>query len=139
MSSVDLRPVEVDVPLLEFPAGIPGFSDAHVWALVQVGDDPSPFRVLTCIDRPGIELLVMEPFSLFPDYEPELSDDDAERLGISRADEVAILAIVNLANGVEAATVNLLAPLVVNTTTNVCAQVVLEGEQALRAPLDFSS
>ena len=131
MASTDL-----DVPTLNFAAGIPGFPDARQFALVWWGDEDGPFSIMTSLEDSALEFLVVPPLSFFPDYEPEIDDDTAERLGLESADDALVLVIVTVGDEPTGATANLLAPIVVNRHTREAAQVVLAaGDMALRAPL----
>ena len=126
----------LDVPTLNFAAGIPGFPEARQFALVWWGEDDNTFSILTSLEQTGLEFLVVPPLTFFPDYEPEIDDDTAERLGLESAEDAIVLVIVTVGDDPGAATANLLAPVVVNRHTREAAQVVLtEGNQPLRAPL----
>ena len=126
-----------DVPAISFAAGLPGFPDAHRFALVYWGDDDeTPFSILTCLDEPDLEFLVVPPVVFFPDYAPEIDDATAERLGITAADDALLLVIVNIGDDPSTATANLLAPIVVNRHTREAVQAVLsDADHDLRAPL----
>jgi len=131
MASTDL-----EVPTLNFAAGIPGFPEVRQFALVWWGDEDGPFSIMTSLEDSTLEFLVVPPLSFFPDYAPEIDDDTAERLGLASADDALVLAIVTIGDDPTGATANLLAPIVVNRHTREAAQVVLTtGDVPLRAPL----
>lgn len=70
-----------------------------------------------------------------PDYNPEITDEQAHLLGLEDPAEARVLVVANPSDG--GTTVNLLAPVIINTRTWQCAQVILEnGDWPLRAPLD---
>jgi flagellar assembly factor FliW len=127
---------DVEVPTLNFAAGIPGFPDARQFALVWWGDEDGPFSIMTSLEDSKLEFLVVPPLTFFPGYAPEIDDDTAERLGLEAADDAIVLVIVTVGDDPSDATANLLAPVVVNRHTREAAQVVLtEGNLPLRAPL----
>lgn len=135
MSAVEIETVE-EIPEIIFHAGIPGFPDARRFTLVWWGDESSPFSILSCLDDPSLEFLVVPPLAFFPLYAPEIDDDTVERLGIETEDDVILLVIVTTGDDASKATANLLAPIVINRHTRQAAQTVLaEGEHPLRAPL----
>lgn len=126
----------LDVPTLNFAAGIPGFPELRQFALVWWGDEDGPFSILTSLEETSLEFLVVPPHTFFPDYAPEVDDDTAERLGLETADDAILMVIVTVGDDPGSATANLLAPIVVNRHTREAAQIVLDdGEQPLRAPL----
>jgi flagellar assembly factor FliW len=60
------------------------------------------------------------------DYLVEISDDDAALLGVASADDLLLFNIVNYrAESPDAATVNLIGPILVNRRTRVGRQVVI--------------
>lgn len=73
-----------------------------------------------------IHFIVIEPGGIIPEYEPELFDIDAERLGLTEPGEAMILNVLTLCRQepVEA-TVNLVGPIVVNRRTRVGRQLVI--------------
>ncbi|QWS34644.1 flagellar assembly protein FliW [Curtobacterium aetherium] len=85
----------------------------------------------------GVEdprLYLLDAAVHLPDYAPELSDEQAERIGLVRAEEAMLLVVANPDAG--GTTVNLLAPVVVNARTGVGAQFILEDQDLpLRAEL----
>ena len=72
-----------------------------------------------------MEFVVTHPGLFFPDYEPEIDDDTAERLELKAADDALLLVIVTVADPVAGSTANLLGPIVVNRHTRAAAQAVL--------------
>ena len=126
-----------EIPELVFGAGLPGFPDAHRFALVRFDEDgDAPFAILRCLDTPDLEFVVVHPFEFFPSYAPELDDETTERLDLRSADDAVILAIVTVPDEVKDATANLAAPIVVNRRTRQAAQALLgDIDLDLRAPL----
>jgi flagellar assembly factor FliW len=119
---------DAELPELHFADGLPGFPDVRRFVLISLGD--GPFSVLRNIDGgpeppSGPEFVVTHPGLFFPDYEPEIDDDTAERLGLKSADDALLLVIVTVADPVAASTANLLGPIVVNRHTRAAAQAVL--------------
>lgn len=116
-----------DLPVLHLGGGLPGFPGAHHWVLIEIEGD-GPFRLLRSVDIDDLELLVTAPHAFFPDWEFELPDHEAVRIGLTDAADALVLAIVTTGEAPQDATANLLAPVVVNLRTLEGAQVVLDGE-----------
>jgi flagellar assembly factor FliW len=120
--------VETEIPELHFAAGLPGFPDVRRFVLVRLGDETSPFSMLRSIDDgTDVEFVVTHPGLFFPDYEPEIDDDIANRLSLTSADDALLLVIVTVATPISASTANLLGPIVVNRHTRAAAQAVLSN------------
>ena len=76
---------------------------------------------------------MVPPWVFYPDYEFDLDDAAAERLGLAVADDAIVLAVVTLRDRPEDATLNLLGPIVVNRHTHEAAQIVLPDDQLQRS------
>jgi len=118
---------EEAIPELEFAAGLPGFPEARRFVLTALGDADSPFSILRSLDQPELEFVVAPPGTFFPDYEPEIDDSVAGRLGLNTADDALLLVIITVAEQPANSTANLLGPLVVNRHTRSAAQAVLDA------------
>lgn len=126
------------LPALYFVGPIAGFPGHSAFVLTEI-DPESIVCALRSLDDPEVRFLVMPPGPCFPDYAPEITDDWAETLELSRAEDALVLVIVNAGTSVADATVNLMAPIVINTVTLRAAQVVLsDAALPLRAPLSVA-
>jgi flagellar assembly factor FliW len=121
-----------DASVIEFPQGLIGLGGRR-FALVARHPD-SPFAWLQSLDDPALALPVTRPGEFFPDYEVVLSDDDADRIGISDPADAELWVTVKAAPELEEFHANLRAPLVLAGGRGW--QVLNEAEEApLRAPL----
>lgn len=126
--------MEETLPEMHFATGLPGFPDVHRFVLVPWGEQDSPFSILRALDG-ELEFLVVPPAAFFPEYEPEIDDDNAAELGLGTADDAIVLVIVTVPERVHDATANLLGPLVINRHTRQGRQVVLSEQWSTRQPL----
>jgi flagellar assembly factor FliW len=128
--------VTIDLREIRFASGLPGFPEAHRFALTEWGGDDSPFSLLRSLEHDGLEFLVAHPLSFFPDYAPEVDDETVERLDLHDADDALVLVIITVPETVADATANLAGPIVINRHTLEAAQAVLvSGSYELQAPL----
>jgi flagellar assembly factor FliW len=115
---------------VEPPLGLEPLTD---FTLEQI-EGPDGLFALQSVDDPARRMFLLNPAVYVPNYHPELSDAQAAALNLSTPDEAALFVIANHREGTT--TVNLLAPIVVNKTTNMCAQFILEGQDwPIQAPL----
>jgi flagellar assembly factor FliW len=129
-----------DLVQVTFPAGLPGFPNAHRFELAPWGPAGSPFLLLSSSDDPEIGFVVVPPWVFYPDYEFELDSGMAERLGLTASEDAVVFAVVTLRDVPSESTVNLLGPIVVNRFTHEAAQVVLPSAgYSVRAPLAIAS
>lgn len=131
---------QTDFVEIWFAAGLPGFPNAHRFQLRPWGPPGSPYLRLTATDDSNIGFVVVPPWVFYPDYEFDLDDVTAERLGLREADDAIVVAVVTLRDRPDEATMNLLGPIVVNRHTHEAAQIVLPTSgYSVRAPLAVAS
>jgi len=129
-------PVEVDEKkIILFPEGIPGLEQYQKYALLKF-EDSYPIDWLQSIDDPGICLPVINTFAVLPDYIFDIDDADVKALDLSSPDDLNVLSVVVIPEDIQGMTVNLAAPVIINTNTGNAKQVVLTGtEYNVRAPV----
>jgi flagellar assembly factor FliW len=133
----DTEPADLpsELPSLEFVGPVAGFPGHRLFVLAEL-DDSSLLRALRSLDDPGLRFLVLPPGPFFPDYAPDINDEWVRKLELTSADEALVLVVVTPGAVAGGATVNLLAPVVINTRTRRAAQVVLDDSTLpLRAAL----
>jgi flagellar assembly factor FliW len=111
----------------ELRGSILGFAELNEFQLLPVDDTAAqtPFAYLQSLEEPNIGFIVADPFSLYPDYQIELSEPEKTALGASDPKEVIVLVIVTVAEPFDRSTVNLLAPLLIHRSTFKGRQIVL--------------
>lgn len=122
--------------ILFFACGLPGLPpELTRFELFSLAPD-SPFFFLQSLEDENVGFILVNPFFFFPNYEFELPEEEATALGLASPEGVAVFCIVNPSRGWKYATVNLLAPVVVNVATGEARQVVLSDPRyGLRHPL----
>jgi flagellar assembly factor FliW len=104
--------VEIDPEtVIEFPDGLIGLGGSR-YALLA-GEPDSPFVWLHCIDDPTLSLPVTDPHRFFSGYQVELTDDDADRLGLDDSTPVDVYVTVVARAELAQFTANQKAPILV--------------------------
>lgn len=114
-----------ELPTIELVEAMPGFPADFRFELEHL-DDEGVLGQLRSLDRDGHQFLVVPAAHFFPTYEPVISDETVAALGIEAVEDVLVLLIVHAAQSLADTTVNLRAPLLVNTSTSKAAQVILD-------------
>lgn len=127
-----------DEAVITFPDGLIGLSGSR-YALVARTEE-SAFVWLHSLEDPGLSIPVTNPFRFFADYAVELSDSEAQRIGITDPAAADVWVTVRAGTSPEEFSVNLLAPILVSRTgAEVGAigwQVINEvPDMPVRAPL----
>lgn len=115
--------------ILTFPASLPGLPrELTRFSLTALSED-SPFSFLQSLQDDNTGFILINPFALYPDYEFDLPEEEAEILDLKASENLAVFCIVNTSRGLKSATVNLLAPVVLNTVTGKARQTVLSDKR----------
>ena len=134
LESERLGVIEVDESsFIERPSGWLGFEQTRRFALVQA-DEVGAYSWLHSVEDPGLAFLTVVPSFFFPDYEPDVPDDDVEALDLTDPDDAQVLCLVTIAG--DDVTANLLGPVVLNVANRTARQVVLADQGwSTREPL----
>lgn len=111
-----------DENVLQLPLGLLGFEQFKRYELLSRPEE-APFLWLQVLDQPNLAFVVVSPTAVAPDYEPEISDEDAHFLDLRTPEDALVFNIVTL-RGPNHATVNLKGPVLVNRRTLVGKQIV---------------
>jgi flagellar assembly factor FliW len=115
--------VEVDASrLLEFPAGLLGFSRSRRFALLQP-DERGVFFWLQSVEAADVAFVVTDPCLWVPDFSVTLRREQMAELGMAEGQSPQLLVIVNRRD--HGITANMQGPLVIHPITRVGMQVVL--------------
>jgi flagellar assembly factor FliW len=117
-----------DDAVLNFPAGIIGFSREHAFALIP-HQGSSYLAWLQSVTTPGLAFPVVSAHAFGEKYPDVPVGGAALAAGVQGNEEDYAVLIVLCAPIGQPATVNLLAPIIVNAQTHTGAQVILEGSR----------
>jgi len=128
----------LDVPedkIITFKEGLPGFPQIHRFAIL-VREELKPFQYLQALDDPPIALFVINPFMVDPTYEFRLTDSDMGDLNSNNSAELAVFAVATIPDDPSQATLNLMAPIVINDKDRCGKQVILhDSKYSVKHPL----
>jgi flagellar assembly factor FliW len=121
-----------DEAVIEFPSGLIGLGGSR-YALLARNED-SAFVWLHSLEDPDLAVPVTNPFRFFADFEVELSDDEAARIGLTEADDPSVYVTVRATESLEGFSANLYAPILISGGHG--HQVINQSANApVRAPL----
>lgn len=121
--------------VISFEEGLPGFENDRSFVLVLSDDPELPFHYLQSVDNPAVAFVVTSPFLFVEDYDFNLSDSVVEKLEIKSPEELYVYGVVTIPKKVQFSTINLTAPIIINTTNKMGMQVVLEDIDDISHPL----
>lgn len=124
--------------IIRFSNGIPGFPNEKEFVLLDLSDNPV-FQILQSVQTKYTAFFVINPFVFYKNYSFDLDDSILETLQINNDNEVIILSIVTLREPFQSSTINLKAPVVINSSKMLGKQYILNKEEyPSKAPMNLS-
>ncbi len=111
--------------IIYFEEGIPGFRDLKEYVLIE--DTESAFCYLQSIQEGNISFIMINPYLLKKDYTINIKEQYIEALGGGEDKEFSIYVIATILDTVEKATVNLVAPVLIQNEKRQGMQIILEN------------
>jgi flagellar assembly factor FliW len=125
----------LDVPdeaVLDFPNGLIGLGGTRYTLIAR--EESAPFLWLHSLEDPSLAIPVTNPWFFFSSYEVEVSDSEAERIGITDPADADVYVTVRAGETIEDFRANLRAPILVSGGRG--HQVINEAsDTSVRAPL----
>jgi len=112
---------DVELPddaVVEFPNGLIGLQGTR-YGLIPHGEDGT-FVWLQSMENPDLALPLTKPWSFFPTYEVELSDSEAERIGVSDPGQAEVFVTVRATEEAQNFSANLRAPIIISSGRGRC-------------------
>ncbi|WP_394523104.1 flagellar assembly protein FliW [Lacrimispora sp. JR3] len=114
--------------IIYFPDGLFGFTELKKYVPLAFQDNSDALISLQSLEDPNISFILMNPFQLYNDYSPVLSDEDKRLLDASyNEDNISYYVICVIHESMEDSTVNLKSPIAVNTDTRRARQIILDN------------
>lgn len=120
-----------------FTQGIPGLEEHHRFLLIPL-EEGIPFSYLQSIDEGILAILITNPFDYFQDYDFSLNEGTQVELQIEDPQDIEVWSIVKVNENLSEATINLLAPIIVNSKKRLGKQVILHNSgYTIKHPLSL--
>lgn len=120
--------------MYSFVKGIPGFEEYTKFACIDI--EGTPFSHLQSVENGDLALIIVDPFMFYSTYEFHLPDSVVQEMEIETPEHVHVRCVVTVIDSLEKATVNLLAPIVLNTKNKTGKQIVLhQSDYTTKHPL----
>ena len=118
-----------DTATFEFPEGLFGFPSLKRYAVESIPGGGDVLKQMVSVDDPDIAFTIVFPFAFFPDYAPDISEEDLKSVEAESAEQVLLYVIANVPQRFQETTVNLRAPLIFNPFTRKARQVILAEDR----------
>ena len=107
---------------VQLPLGLLGFEQTKEFQLLADPEE-APFAWLQSTQGAKLSFLIVDPFLVFPDYLPDISQEDADFLGLQNPQDAVVFNIVTLRTA-GSGSINLKGPIIINRRTRIAKQVI---------------
>lgn len=120
-----------------FPAGLFGFEEETDFLLLPFEGGENRMLCLQSMKTPSLAFTLLDPFYLCPQYTPVLQKSELRMFEVDSVEALCFYVLCAVKNPVSSSTVNLKCPIVINPTTNVARQIIMEtNSYTMRQSLD---
>ena len=112
-----------------FPNGLYGFEEEKEFLLIPFDGGQSALLCLQSTQTPGLAFILMDPFSLKPDYSPVLQPAELAELGVGHREELCYYVMCVVKQPISESTLNFKCPLAINPDTRVSMQIILDSNE----------
>lgn len=122
---------EIDYDLsdeIHFSVGLFGFDDEHSFLLLPFDGSNGSMLCMQSTVTPALAFVVLNPFSLAPDYSPVLQESELKQFGVKDRSELGYYVLCAVKNPVSDSTVNLKCPIVVHPETREARQIIMDTD-----------
>lgn len=115
--------------IIRIPTGLIGFESYTDYLPIPFYEGKDSMISLQSLEDEALSFILLNPFELFPDYQPTLSDTELKELGADSEKDISYYAISVIRDSLSDSTANLKAPLAVNAINRQAKQVILDNPE----------
>lgn len=126
-----------DDKIITLDKGIVGFPDLKRFTIIYDTEKEGKTTIMwfQSLDEPQFAMPVVVPGDIVPDYNPTVNDELLEPLGELTEENLYVLVTIKVPKNIEEMTINLKAPIIINTDTLKGGQIIVEDDVDVRFPV----
>ena len=113
---------------IQFPAGLFGFEEENDFLLLPFEGGENRMLCLQSTKTPSLAFTLLDPFYLCPQYTPVLQKSELQMFDVDTIEALCFYVLCAVKEPVSSSTVNLKCPVVINPTTGVARQIIMETD-----------
>lgn len=115
--------------ILHFREGLFGFEEEKQFLLLPFAGSDGTLLCFQSVVTPMLAFVAMNPFTLRPDYAPQLQASELKALKVSDSHALSFYVLCAVREPVAQSTVNLRCPVAINEDTYQAMQVILDTNE----------
>ncbi|MEI3607468.1 flagellar assembly protein FliW [Pseudogracilibacillus sp. SE30717A] len=126
-----------DEKIIQFESGLPGFNDETKFVILDIPGNEL-MQILQSIQTPDLAFIVTNPHYYYKNYTFKLDEPIIDSLNIQEEKNIVILAIMTIQEPFHLSTINLQAPIIINSKNKQAKQYILPYDQyEMKAAISF--
>lgn len=123
-----------DDKIIVLESGMIGFPDMRNFTLIydEEKGDKANIMWFQSMDDPQTAFPVINPMKIKEDYNPSVSEELLKPLGEMKPEDTFVLVTMRVPKDIEDMSINLKAPIIINTSNNKGAQIIVEDDLPVR-------
>lgn len=120
-----------DSKIITFENGIVGFPELRRFTLIHNEErtEPNSVHWLQSMDEPAFAMPVLDPLLVEENYNPMVESELLKTLGDLNPEEMLVLVTLTVPQDVKLMSVNLRAPIIINSENRMACQIILDSDQ----------
>ncbi|RFU68298.1 flagellar assembly protein FliW [Peribacillus saganii] len=110
--------------IITFAKGIPGFPDETQFIMFPLAQDTN-LLIMQSVQTSQLAFVIVSPFDFYKEYDFILEQSVVDQLELESPEQAEVYAILSIKDPFELTTANLQAPVIINKTTLLAKQVIL--------------
>lgn len=116
--------------IIHFHKGLMGFEEYKDFTIIyDVENKGSKISWLQCATEANIALPIMNPLDVVSDYNPFIAEASLNQLEGLSEENMAVFTVVTVPADVKKMTINLKAPIIINSDTTQAIQVIADNKE----------
>ncbi|MCI5502387.1 MAG: flagellar assembly protein FliW [Lachnospiraceae bacterium] len=117
--------------IIHFDNGLLGFEEYKDYTILyDIDEEEKPlFSWLQSVDEKGLAFPVVNPLDVDENYNPTVDDEILNSLGDINEENMIVLLLATIPKDVKEASVNMRAPLVINSDNRKGMQIIVENKE----------
>ena len=122
---------------IRFPAGLFGFEEENDFLLLPFEGGENRMLCLQSTKTPSLAFTLLDPFYFCPQYTPVLQKSELRMFDVDSVEALCFYVLCAVKEPISSSTVNLKCPIVINPTSGVARQIIMETDSyTMRQSLD---
>lgn len=120
-----------DEKIIHFDNGVLGFEDYKDYTIIyDIEPEEEPFfSWLQSLEEPSLAFPIVNPFKVDKDYNPQINDGSLKTIGECEDEDLVVFFMATIPEDVKETSVNMKAPLIINSISRKGVQVIAEGTE----------